>query len=182
MIEQLPAYIAQQIEQDTGIPCSKDIVEVKEDISSDSLSLYIAGRFISAFELFDEETVEDMAVELLDGQLSDIREVLIDQKQEGLTAKLEKQLQDLEKWASGVANLEDIDCYIKSVGYQGKHWELEEELAFGWPIFVLEVSAYKSEIEFSYRLSLSENSVEDFAEGFKKEFQKYIKTIDTNKQ
>ena len=76
MFEKLPKYIADQIEKETGLPCHENQIKVTEDISSDSLSLYVNGEFISAFELFDEETVEDMAIELLDGQFEEIREVL----------------------------------------------------------------------------------------------------------
>ncbi|MGB0521581.1 MAG: hypothetical protein ACPGJS_01415 [Flammeovirgaceae bacterium] len=77
MLEQLPAYIAKQIELALGLPCEEKLITVEEEISSDTLALYVNGEFISAFELFDEESVEEIAVELLDGQMAEIEEVLM---------------------------------------------------------------------------------------------------------
>lgn len=78
MIDQLPQYIANKITTETQVSCTAHMVEIQEDISSDNLTLFINGEFISSFELFDEETLEEIAIELLDGQMNLIKEILIE--------------------------------------------------------------------------------------------------------
>ena len=77
MIDKLPIYLAKEIQKYTGLPCTFTQVRVEENIEADSIALFVNEAFISEFELFDEETVEEIAIELLDGQWEEIREVLI---------------------------------------------------------------------------------------------------------